>query len=209
MDDETQPSPPQASAAPAASAAAPASPELGPRELGRRRFVGRAALGAGAALTAAIATPSVAMLLSPVLDRAAEASAGWRTVGPVARFAVGAPPVRVQVTEDKQDKWLVRRDVPVGSVLVRRLSEAEFRVLSAKCPHLGCSVKVVEGEDALQCPCHRSHFDGAGALLPHADGQPNPAPRGLDALAWRVADGALQIQWVEYKTGTADQVPVS
>jgi cytochrome b6-f complex iron-sulfur subunit/menaquinol-cytochrome c reductase iron-sulfur subunit len=171
--------------------------------------VGRAALGAGAALTAAIATPSVAMLLSPVLDRAEEGNAGWRTVGPAARFAVGAPPLRVQVTEDRQDKWLLRRDVPVGSVLVRRLAEAEFRVLSAKCPHLGCSVRVVEGEDAFQCPCHRSHFDGAGALLPHADGQPNPAPRGLDALAWRVADGALQIQWVEYKTGTAQQVPVS
>jgi len=83
-----------------------------------------------------------------------------------------------------------------------------FQVFSAICPHLGCAVSYQGSADTYLCPCHKSAFTLAGALLPHADGSPNPAPRGLDALQWRVDDGALMVRWVRFKTGVTDQVEV-
>ncbi len=51
---------------------------------------------------------------------------------------------------------------------------ASFRVLSAVCTHLGCTVGV-EGE-GYHCPCHGSRFDAEGKNT----GGPAPSP-----LAWR------------------------
>ncbi len=181
-------------------------------ELGRRRFLGRLTAGFGALIGAAIAAGPVAMLLTPLRKKPdagppIDDGGVWSPAGAVARFAVGAAPERVVLKEDRQDAWLHQPGVPVGSVLVQRLGEADFRVLSATCPHLGCSVRPSGG--GYLCPCHRSSFTVEGGLLPHADGTPNPAPRGLDPLEWRVRAGTLEVRWVRYRTGTADRVPVA
>jgi len=54
-----------------------------------------------------------------------------------------------------------------------RADDGGFLALSARCPHLGCTVLWNEGDERFQCPCHGSFFTRAGAVL-----NP-PAPRPL------------------------------
>jgi thiosulfate dehydrogenase [quinone] large subunit len=74
-------------------------------------------------------------------------------------------------------------------VIVVRLGPAEFRALSAVCPHSGCGVSVVQAP-RLVCPCHGSEFDFAGRRLE------GPAPTGLPVLpsAFDAATRRLRIQ---------------
>ena len=176
----------------------------------RRGFIARITLALGAMLGAALSAGPLGMLLHPVLSARKDGDGGeWSSVGSAARFGVGDAPKRVILKEDRQDAWLRQPGVAVGSILVQRASEADFKVFSAVCPHLGCAVGYQEGTQSYLCPCHTSSFTLSGALLPHADGSPNPAPRGLDPLEWRVQGDQLQVKWVSYKTGTPERVAVS
>ncbi|MEM6994993.1 MAG: Rieske 2Fe-2S domain-containing protein [Myxococcota bacterium] len=47
-------------------------------------------------------------------------------------------------------------------VVVMRLEGDQFRVMSLKCPHLGCTVRWNAEEQTLGCPCHGSRFDDDG-----------------------------------------------
>ncbi|MGZ8491772.1 MAG: QcrA and Rieske domain-containing protein [Gemmatirosa sp.] len=62
-----------------------------------------------------------------------------------------------------------------AQVIVVRRGLADFRALSAVCPHAGCGVSVVRAP-RLVCPCHGSEFDFAGHRLE------GPAPTGLPVL---------------------------
>ena len=179
-------------------------------EVERRGFIARLTMTIGGLLGAALSAGPIGMLLHPVLKREEGADSGeWSAVASAARFAVGDPPKRLVLKEDRQDAWLRQPGVPVGSILVQRATESEFRVFSAVCPHLGCAVGYQEKTQSYLCPCHTSSFTLAGGLLPHADGSPNPAPRGLDPLEWRVQGGQLQVKWVSYKTGTPERVVIT
>ncbi len=177
----------------------------------RRRFLSRLSAGLGALAGAVIAVPPIGMLLHPLFGRKADpGAAAWSGVGAAARFLVGGPPVRVVLKEDRVDAWLSSPGTPVGPVIVQRLAADGFRVLSGICPHLGCSVAPKPAsERGFLCPCHRSNFGEDGALVAHADGEANPAPRALDPLEWRVRAGRLEVRWVRYETGTPERIPVA
>jgi Rieske Fe-S protein len=49
-------------------------------------------------------------------------------------------------------------------VLVMRVENDQFRVLSLKCPHLGCTVRWDPEMQDFTCPCHGSRFDDRGAV---------------------------------------------
>lgn len=57
-------------------------------------------------------------------------------------------------------------------VLVQRLENDQVRVLSLRCPHLGCTVRWDNEQQELRCPCHGSRFDDRGSVLegPATDG---------------------------------------
>ncbi len=59
----------------------------------------------------------------------------------------------------------IRPDGARETVLVMRLENDEFRVLSMKCPHLGCTVRWDNEEQRLRCPCHGSRFDDHGQVV--------------------------------------------
>lgn len=105
-------------------------------------------------------------------------------------------PRRVVVSDGAQRTaiWLVR-------------SAAGIRALSGRCPHLGCSVGLVEDATSFSCPCHHAAFSLSGVRL--ASGS-NPAPRNMDSLELRVNDatGELDVRVVQYLPGSADQVIV-
>jgi cytochrome b6-f complex iron-sulfur subunit len=61
-----------------------------------------------------------------------------------------------------------------------------FHVISAVCPHLGCTVQWRETE--FDCPCHGSRFRPDGSVLS------GPAPRGLSWLDTGISpDGSLEV----------------
>ncbi len=167
----------------------------------------------GAAVGAAVVVGPLGVVLHPVLRRPGRGETGdgpaWSPVGPARRFAVGDPPMRVVLKEDRTDAWLARPDTPVGPVFVQRLDESSYRVFSGICPHLGCSIGFGDAERPFVCPCHRSAFDIEGGTLAYADGRTNPAPRGLDPLEWRVEGGVLQVRWVRYETRTDQRTPIA
>jgi cytochrome b6-f complex iron-sulfur subunit len=53
-------------------------------------------------------------------------------------------------------------------------AEGKIRVLSQKCPHLGCRVDFCESSGRFECPCHGSKFNIGGEYVE------GPTPRGMD-----------------------------
>jgi len=49
-------------------------------------------------------------------------------------------------------------------VLVMRIEHDQFRVMSLRCPHLGCIVRWDASTQGLVCPCHGSRFSDTGAV---------------------------------------------
>lgn len=72
-------------------------------------------------------------------------------------------------------------------LLVLRLEGEQFRVMSSKCTHLGCTVRWDNEEQTLRCPCHGSRFSD--------DGKPTrgPAKQPLVQYANQLAGTVLQI----------------
>jgi Rieske Fe-S protein len=73
-------------------------------------------------------------------------------------------------------------------VLVMRIENDQFRVLSLACTHLGCALRWDDTAQALACPCHGSRFDDAGRVLQ------GPAKRSLDQYESRVMGTRLQFK---------------
>ncbi len=70
-------------------------------------------------------------------------------------------------------------------LLVLRLDDREFAVLSPICTHRGCTVEVAG--DRLECPCHGSTYDRKGTVLG------GPAERALARYAAHVDGERLVI----------------
>lgn len=87
------------------------------------------------------------------------------------------------------------RHVPVGSAyiepkgdyLVIQPTEGQFRAFSRTCPHAGCQVDRVDG-DEIVCPCHGSRYsvvDGSRVS--------GPTPRGLTEVPVQVNGNRLEV----------------
>ncbi len=58
-----------------------------------------------------------------------------------------------------------------------RSPDGGFLAVHNRCPHLGCTVNWVEGENQFVCPCHAASFDFFGNY------EGPPVPRPLDTFA--------------------------
>jgi cytochrome b6-f complex iron-sulfur subunit len=76
---------------------------------------------------------------------------------------------------------------PQGRFYLVRLADGGFLALSAKCPHLGCTVPWNEQSRTFPCPCHASTFDLRGDLLSP------PAARALDRFPVTIANGVVSV----------------
>ena len=171
--------------------------------ISRRTLLVRMLLGAGAALTAALAIP--AFSLGPQPGRALFTTAwrsGSRVVGedgqPIRPADLGLGTVRTVFPEDA----IGRADAATLLVKVRPselaldADRAEWAPegaigYSKICTHAGCPVGLYRAEDnALLCPCHQSTFDVLRGAIPTfgpAVRRLPQLPMGLDADGYLVA----------------------
>ena len=156
------------------------------------------ALG-GAAYAAAIAVPAASYVVSTG-GAGGKGRARWIRVGRLLDLRPGEPR-RLQIVGDERDAFTLTRDQMLGSVWVTREGES-VRVLSATCPHLGCSIDLNADKKSFGCPCHASRFSVAGAP------ESGPSPRAMDALEARVVDGWVEVDFRRFRQGTSDREEV-
>ena len=148
---------------------------------GRRRFLLLVPAGIGLSILTTVVSAAVRFLRPQVAQ--ANAGAEWLPVAPAAELT-GAQPIARTVRVEQELGWTqVVEEYPVFVL------PQDKRVLSAVCPHEGCTVVWRAEEKGFQCPCHDSHFNATGARTS------GPAARGLDQLPTRVENGVLKVRW--------------
>lgn len=167
--------------------------------INRRSFFG-ALLGIGVAgMGAILAVPVLRYVLYPIYARAS--GGGWSDVGELGEFTGSKEPVRKTITFTQRDGW--REVVSAQSVYVGRADDGQLHVLSAICPHLGCSVSWQANHDKFVCPCHGGEFKAGGQRIS------GPPPRAMDRLRTQVKDGKLQVHFQYFRSNVPNQETLS
>jgi len=167
--------------------------------IGRRSFIG-ALLGMSSLLIGGIVgTPLLRFVFYPVYAKGAGGE--WSEIGDASEFDKSDGPISKTITFTQRDGW--REVVSTESVYVNRKADGKLEVLSAICPHLGCSVSWQASQGKFVCPCHGGQFKADGQ---HISG---PPPRSLDALKAQVKDGKLQVQFEYFRSNTPHQESLS
>lgn len=161
----------------------------------RRSFFGALLAIGSAGMGAILAVPVLRYVLYPLYTKAGASQ--WSVVGQHDEFTNLAQPMMKKVEFKQLDGW---REVDSSqSVYVTRDGEGKLKVLSAICPHLGCSVSWQKGAGEFVCPCHGGRFSPDGK---HLSG---PPPRGMDALPTRVQDGNLMVHFQYFRSNVPNQ----
>jgi menaquinol-cytochrome c reductase iron-sulfur subunit len=167
--------------------------------INRRSFFGALVAVGSAGMGAILAIPVLRYVLYPLYSRASETERS--DVGEVGEFTNSMAPVRKTITFAQRDSW--REVVSSQSVYVNRTADGQFEVLSAICPHLGCSVSWQQGPNEFVCPCHGGRFASDGK---HVFG---PPPRAMDGLPTRVKGGKLQVHVEFFRSNLRNQEKLS
>jgi menaquinol-cytochrome c reductase iron-sulfur subunit len=172
---------------------------------GRRDFVKRVWAGIiGGVITLVPALTGLRFLLDP-LHRKTGAGTAVRVASLEALPEDGIPR-RFQVIADKTDAWNKFTGIPVGAVYLRRLKGGQLQAFNASCPHAGCSVSFEAKGNVYSCPCHKSTFDVAGAILDRS----SPASRGLDSLDVELRGGKeIWVKFQNFQAGRPEKVPLA
>jgi menaquinol-cytochrome c reductase iron-sulfur subunit len=157
--------------------------------INRRSFFG-VLLGIGSVgMGALLGIPVLRYVLYPLYAK--QKKSGWTEVGPIEDFASLDQPVAKTITLTQLDGW--REVVSPQSVYVTRGADGQLRVLSAICPHLGCSVGWHPNAKEFICPCHGGRFAPDGK---HVFG---PPPRGMDPLPHTIQKGKLMVHFEYFR----------
>lgn len=148
-------------------------------------------------------------------------AAGLRTISdPLRRAAGGGQKVRVTTLDSlpndgiprkfairasRTDAWNKFPDAAIGAIYLRRSGENSVEALNVVCPHAGCFVDFRPEKKGYFCPCHNSLFAMDGKI---ADPK-SPSPRGLDALKVEIKGAEIWIEFQNFRTGTAEKIPVA
>jgi menaquinol-cytochrome c reductase iron-sulfur subunit len=162
-----------------------------------RRTLTLAVVVGTCAVAAASVVPAAAFVAAPVSSKGG--GGRWVRTIRLDQLVDGAAK-RVAIVDDRRDAWTIERGVELGSVWVVKHGD-KVSAFSAVCPHLGCSVNVApEAGGGFACPCHTSAFD------PDGKRKSGPSPRDLDALATRVEDGFVAVDFRRFRIGIPEKV---
>lgn len=151
----------------------------------RRSFLG-VLLGVGTVgVGALLAVPLARFALHPTRAKTTETE--WSDLGPTEEFTSVTTPIKRLVTIEQRDGW--RKTVAEKSVYIVKDAGGKVRVLSAVCPHLGCTVAWNEAKGQFVSPCHNGLFAPDGTLIA------GPPRRSLDELESKVEDGRLKVHY--------------
>lgn len=167
--------------------------------LNRRSFFGALIAVGSVGMGAILSVPVLRYVLYPLYAKVAGTE--WSDVGDLSEFASSKGPIRKTITFAQRDGW--REVVSAQSVYVSRNAAGELEVLSAICPHLGCSVSWQQAQDEFVCPCHGGRFSPDGE---HVFG---PPPRSMDRLPVRVKDSKLQVHFEYFRSNVPNQEKLS
>ncbi len=163
--------------------------------INRRSFFGALLAIGTAGMGAVLAVPVLRYVLYPLYAKSSKS--GWSVVGKSDDFASLAQPMLKTIEFKQLDGW---REVDSSqSVYVTKGANGELKVLSAICPHLGCSVSWQKGQTEFVCPCHGGHFTATGT---HVSG---PPPRGMDALPHKIENGDLLVHFEYFRSNVPNQ----
>ena len=153
------------------------------RELPRRSLLSAVMATCSAWISGVLGFPIARFVLFPLSQ--SQSSAGWKDLGPLAQFSGLSEPARQQIAVEKMDGWQASIDPQTVYVLP---GTEKPRVLSAVCPHLGCSVQWHAEKDRFICPCHGGTYANDGSRIS------GPPARGMDELDTRVEDGRVYVK---------------
>jgi len=151
----------------------------------RRSYIGWLVGLCSAGVGAVLAVPLIRFSLYPL--RANTTEVKWSDVGPASDFASVTSPVQRAVTVEQIDGW--HKTVSEKIVYVTKKPHGQPEVLSAVCPHLGCSVQWNGSKQEFLCPCHGAVFSPDGARVS------GPTPRGMDSLESEIQNGRLMVRY--------------
>jgi menaquinol-cytochrome c reductase iron-sulfur subunit len=123
----------------------------------------------------------------------------WMKAGKIDALPMGQPAHLTSV--DVQADAYIRETVSRHVWAIRR-SATEVTVFSPICPHLGCQFDWDSSTKTFTCPCHGSVYALDGKVLG------GPAPRPLDTLPAKIENGELSVEWMQFKSGSPDKIPV-
>jgi menaquinol-cytochrome c reductase iron-sulfur subunit len=155
----------------------------------RRAFFEKIVEIAAGCVAVLLAIPFVRFLLYPVFGRGA--ANPWSDLGSASQFDSLAAPVSRLVTVRQTDGWLASE--LQKPVYVTKNGQSRLEVLTAVCPHLGCTVQWNVDRHEFICPCHGSVFAPDGTRLA------GPSPRAMDSLPLKVQNGHLLVRYEEFR----------
>ena len=160
----------------------------------KRKFLGYAIAGMAGAVAIGYAIPLAQYIVKPAMKQTEEQ---WSLLCCLQDMQVDEPKsitfysnlkIAWQTERVQQDVWVVKK--PDGS----------YTVFSPVCPHLGCGYAWNEQAKHFICPCHGSVYDINGKVLA------GPAPRPLDTLPTKIADGKLYVKFEKFRLGIPEKV---
>ena len=155
----------------------------------RRSYLGWLMGLCTAAVGAVLSAPLIRFTLYPLRTQTTEIK--WSDAGAVSDFASMTTPVQRSITVEQIDGW--RKAVSETVVYVSKSSTGQLEVLSAVCPHLGCSVQWRSAKHGFECPCHAAVFAADGSRLG------GPTPRGMDSLETQIQNGRLMVRYQYFR----------
>ena len=181
----------------------------------RRTFLKWLTNGLGAAFAATLGAPAVLFLIDP-RNRPTPPS-DFRTVARLSELKIGQP-LQKTISTVRHDAWTLHPNDVIGRVWLIRRDESRVDAYTTICPHLGCSVNFIAGDDSkpgfFQCPCHNGTFDINCKKEPTTPtGANNPAPRDMDSLPMQLVDDPadpkdklVQVKYQNFVQGKAEKV---
>jgi Rieske Fe-S protein len=202
-----------------------------PEEQSRRTFLANATIGIGGIIGLVIAVPVVTSLIPESLLKPDLGKGTWTPLSDAEFKALQGStdaPVKISFSFDYEDGYLTTKENQfVWGVKLTPQQESTFKakrpdiydvqggdgpypavtmsfvIFSSICPHLGCTYNWVADAKRFICPCHGSQYTIQGEKVA------GPAPRGLDPLPFREANGKAEITWVVFKTQQPARLIVS
>jgi menaquinol-cytochrome c reductase iron-sulfur subunit len=182
------------------------APEPAPADIPRRDFLGLVTAALGGLLTATLAIPGVAYLLSPL--RRKEREGAFHDLTRLSQLEVGVPR-SFAIVDEHQDSWVRYPREPVGSVwLVRQPAGSDPPVIAfqSECPHLGCAINLRADRSGFLCPCHTSAFTLDGAPTNRVP------PRPMDRLEIQLSPGGdpeVRVRFQRFRTANEEKIPLA